>query len=153
MAENPGMNLTGPLDNLIAEVNSFLGPGPPLFSKPNLPYFIQDIPSQIGEEEIHYLGSKKAFEIPERVLCQELLRSFIEHVYPFLPVLDLKDLLMAFCHDGKPTKTSLFLFQAVMFSAAAFVDMDHLRKAGYRSRKEAREELFSKTRVGSKIPI
>ncbi|OQD72724.1 hypothetical protein PENDEC_c019G01171 [Penicillium decumbens] len=34
-----------------------------------------------------------------------------------------------------------------MFSAAAFVDVEHIYNAGYQTRRKAREDLFSKTRV------
>jgi hypothetical protein len=53
--------------------------------------------------------------------------------------------------DGKNGQTSLFLYQAVMFAASAFVDMKYLREGGYTTRKAARKSFFQKTRV-SKAP-
>ncbi|OQD85581.1 hypothetical protein PENSOL_c097G00150 [Penicillium solitum] len=146
MAKTPWVDHTAPLDNLISEINDFLGPGPPCFSKPKLPHYVQDIPSWFAED-ISYLMSKDAFTTPDQTLCRELLRSFIEWVYPFIPVLDLSRLLNAFCGNGKSEKISLLLFHAIMFSAAAFVDVKHLYNAGYQTRRKAREDLFSKTRV------
>jgi hypothetical protein len=147
MAKTPWVDHTAPLDNLISEINDFLGPGPPCFSKPKLPHYVQDIPSCFAEEDISYLMSKDAFTTPDQTLCRELLRSFVECVYPFIPVLDLSRLLNAFCGNGKSEKISLLLFHAIMFSAAAFVDVKHLYNAGYQTRRKAREDLFSKTRV------
>ncbi|KAJ6099687.1 hypothetical protein N7467_001222, partial [Penicillium canescens] len=145
--KNPWVDHTAPLDNLISEVNDFLGPESPCFSKPKLPHYVQDIPTWFAKEDISYLMSKDAFTIPDQLLCRQLLRSFIECVYPFIPVLDLSRLLNAFCGNGKSEKISLLLFHAIMFSATAFVDVKHLHNAGYQTRRKAREDLFSKTRV------
>ncbi|KAJ5292096.1 hypothetical protein N7478_001347 [Penicillium angulare] len=147
MAHNPSVDLTGPLDNLVTELNDLFGPGPRFASSPRYLPFIQELPAHIPTEKIQFLQAKGAFEVPDQAFATELIRSFIDNVYPFLPVIDLEAFLTAFCYNGTFGKTSLLLFHAVMFSSAAFVDYEHLRRAGYRSRKEIREDLFLKTRA------
>ncbi|OGM41848.1 hypothetical protein ABOM_009630 [Aspergillus bombycis] len=49
--------------------------------------------------------------------------------------------------EGGQGKISLLLFQAVMFSATTFVNLDHLQKAGYSSREEAHEAFFQKAHL------
>jgi hypothetical protein len=77
-----------------------------------------------------------------------MLRAYVEFVHPYMPLLDLHDFLsMVDRRDGSKGQVSLILFQAVMFAGSAFVDMEHLRTAGYHTRKEARKDFFQKTRV------
>lgn len=77
-----------------------------------------------------------------------MLRAYVEFVHPYMPLLDLHDFLsMVDKRDGSKGKVSLILFQAVMFAGSAFVDMEHLRTAGYATRKDARKDFFQKTRV------
>ncbi|KAL3450262.1 fungal-specific transcription factor domain-containing protein [Aspergillus insuetus] len=141
-------------DNLVAELNDFLGLGPggaPTSRIPVLPCFIQSMAEDVPEEDLEYLQSKGVFSLPRSMLCRELLRAFVESVYPFLPVLDLASFLRAVIsqdeanNDSQPV--SLLLFHAVMFSATAFVDLKHLYKAGYATRKDAREQFYLRARA------
>jgi hypothetical protein len=142
--------LTSPLDNLITEIDTFLGiENAPLSLIPNLPLFIQDIPPWLPEEDVRYLETKGIFNVPNVSLRLELLKVFVENVYPFLPVLDLESFLLSVVFKGGAQKVSLLLFHAVMFSGLAFIEAKYLHNAGYRSRKQARKEFFLKARVCS----
>ncbi|XPS74793.1 hypothetical protein M3J09_006907 [Ascochyta lentis] len=113
-----------------------------------LPRFIKPLPAKIGPEEISYLEKKGALTIPKGTLRSEMLRAYVEFVHPYMPLLDLHDFLTVIDRaDGSKGKVSLILFQAVMFAGSAFVDMSHLRSAGYATRKEARKDFFQKTRI------
>lgn len=80
----------------------------------------------------------------------ELLRCYVEFVHPFMPLFDLHEFLhMVDSENGSAGKVSLLVLQAVMFTGSAFVDMQHLAKAGYASRKEARKSFFQRARVSS----
>ena len=115
-----------------------------------LPRFIKPLPVKIGPEEISYLEKKGALTIPKGTLRSEMLRAYVEFVHPYMPLLDLHDFLTVIDRsDGSKGKVSLILFQAVMFAGSAFVDMSHLRAAGYATRKEARKDFFQKTRVST----
>ncbi|KAG2002723.1 hypothetical protein GB937_009593 [Aspergillus fischeri] len=103
----------------------------------------EDIP----EEDMEYLEFKGVFRVPDTILRHELLKAFVESVYPFLPVLDLESFLLpVISNDGVQT-VSLLLFHAVMFSATAFVQLKHLHNAGYETRKEAREQFYLRART------
>lgn len=113
-----------------------------------LPRFIKPLPAKIGPEEISYLEKKGALTVPKGTLRSEMLRAYIEFVHPYMPLLDLHEFLTVIDRsDGSKGKVSLILFQAVMFAGSAFVDMSHLRSAGYATRKEARKDFFQKTRI------
>jgi hypothetical protein len=120
----------------------------PQKSSGELPIFIKPLPAKIGPDEIAYLEKKGALTVPRGNLRSEMLRAYVEFVHPYMPLLDLHDFLsMIDRRDGSKGKVSLILFQAVMFAGSAFVDMEHLRAAGYGTRKEARKDFFQKTRV------
>jgi hypothetical protein len=76
-----------------------------------------------------------------------LLRSYAEFVHPYMPLLDIHELVATIDSDDGAAPISLLLFQAIMFSATAYVDLRHLRRAGYQSRRDARREFFQRTRL------
>jgi len=114
-----------------------------------LPNYIKPLPARITTDDIEYLEKKGALSIPGLVLRNELLRVYVEYVHGYMPLLELREFLDALeRNDGSTKRISLLLFQAVMFAGTAFVDMKHLRRAGYTTRKEARKAFFLKARVG-----
>lgn len=65
-----------------------------------------------------------------------------------MPVLNLADLLRVMQHeDGSHGSISLFLVQAIMFVGSAYVDIEHLRRAGFSSRREARKKFYTRARL------
>jgi hypothetical protein len=65
-----------------------------------------------------------------------------------MPIVDLDDFLGAI--DGRPgcPQISLVVYQAIFFSATAFVDLALLQEAGYENRRGARQEYYQKIKVG-----
>ena len=115
-----------------------------------LPAFIKPLPSKIAPEDVEYLYKKGALTLPPLELQMALIRAFVEYVHPYLPLLELHSFLDTVASkDGLNGQVSLFLYQAVMFSATAYVEGKYLREAGYTSRRAARKSFFQKTRVSS----
>ncbi|KAK0379352.1 fungal specific transcription factor domain-containing protein [Colletotrichum limetticola] len=113
-----------------------------------LPAFVKPLPAKIAQEDVTYLHAKGALTLPALPLQNALLQSYVEYVHPYMPLLELYDFLAIInAQDGLCGQISLFLYQAVMFSATAFVDMKVLREAGYPTRKAARKAFFQKTRL------
>lgn len=113
-----------------------------------LPAFIKPLPPKIAPEDVKYLYAKGALSLPSLELQNALLRAYVEYVHPYMPHLELHDFLNTInSQDGLFGQVSLFLYQAVMFSATAFVDIDLLKEAGYQSRKAARKSFFQRTRL------
>lgn len=113
-----------------------------------LPPFVRPLPSKIAAEDVSYLHIKGALTLPNIGLQNALLQAYVEYVHPYMPLMDIHEFLnIVTRRDGLNGQTSLFLYQAVMFSASAFVDMKHLREAGYSTRKAARKSFFQRTRV------
>ncbi|KAG6018381.1 Cutinase transcription factor 1 beta, partial [Claviceps citrina] len=113
-----------------------------------LPAFIRPLPAKITHQDVQYLALKGALTLPNLTLQNALLHCYIEYVYPFMPLIDLHHFLSVVDRrDGVNGQISLLLYQSIMFSAVAFVDMKHLREAGFPSRKPARKAFFQKTRL------
>ncbi|KAF2722649.1 hypothetical protein K431DRAFT_319581 [Polychaeton citri CBS 116435] len=112
-----------------------------------LPAYIKPIPSRWGNEEITYLEKRGALTVPDLPLRNELIRCYVEFVHPYMPLLNIHETVnMIDQNDGSQT-ISLLLFQAMMFAGVAFADLGELKAAGYATRKDARREFFTKTRL------
>ncbi|KAL3463604.1 fungal-specific transcription factor domain-containing protein [Aspergillus heterothallicus] len=112
-----------------------------------VPPSIQQLPANIASEDVQFLASKGVFTFPDTKLRNELLKTFVHHVHPYLPVLDLPIFLEAIANNDGHIRVSLLLFHAVMFSSVAFVDPKHIQRAGYTSRRAARQEFYRKARL------
>ena len=113
----------------------------------SLPSYIRALPPRVMAEDIEYLQRKGALTVPDTRLRNELLRSYVQYVHPYMPLLDLKDFLQPIERNDGNSPISLLLFQAVMFAATAYVDMRFLHAQGFESRKAARKVLFQRARV------
>ncbi|KAJ4010307.1 Cutinase transcription factor 1 beta [Fusarium irregulare] len=115
---------------------------------PQFPAFLRPLPNKIAPEDVDYLKIKGALSVPTLPLQNALLQAYVEFVHPYMPLMDLNAFLgVISSRDGQNGQTSLFLYQAVMFAASAFVDMKYLREGGYTTRKAARKSFFQKTRL------
>lgn len=113
-----------------------------------LPAFVRPLPAKIAPEDVQYLAIKGALTLPSIALQKALLHGYIEFVYPYMPLIDLRHFLsIVDRRDGVNGQTSLLLYHSIMFSATAFVDIKYLREAGFSSRKAARKAFFQKTRL------
>lgn len=137
-----------PLDNLIMATQELLGMP---YIRPEhshlLPSYVQDLPATVSPENIEYLTQKGIFSLPYSKLCSELLVTFVHNVQPYVPLLDIEELQQIIEGDTTNTRVSLLLYYAILFSSAAFIDIEHIYMAGYSSRKQARKEFYDKAKV------
>jgi hypothetical protein len=114
-----------------------------------LPAYIKPLPKSITADDIYFAWQKGALLIPETNLRNELIRCYIEFVYPNLPAIDIFDFLFIIDQkNGENGRISLLLFQAVMFVGTSFIDINFLELEGYATRKAARQALYRRVRVG-----
>lgn len=113
------------------------------------PPYIKPLPSKLSPVDVNYLYQKGALLIPTPKLQKALLKAYVEFVHPYMPLLELSDILRILDgrEPGSGAKIGLLLYQAVMFVSVAFVDVQHLRDEDYPSRKAARKAFFSRVRV------
>lgn len=105
----------------------------------------------MGPEDVTFLRTKGVFNVPERKLRNVLLRSYVDYVHPFLPVLDLEQYLQAIQTRGRSGKISLLLYHSVMFAAVPFVDNSVLHTTGL-TRKDLQQAYFDRARVSASVP-
>jgi len=105
------------------------------------------LPLDIDTEDISYLASRGVFELPQTDLRNALLRSFVEYVYPLMPIVDFHDLLHIVASDGSAGRISLLLLYAVMLAGSTHVDANYILRAGYRTRSAFRKRIAKKLRV------
>ena len=98
-------------------------------------------------EDTEFLQRKGALTVPDARLRNELLRSYVQYVHPYMPLLDLGDFLHPLEKNDGNSPVSLLLFQAVMFAATAYIDMRFLHAQGFDDRKAARKVFFQRARV------
>lgn len=105
-------------------------------------------PTDSSRATSNYLYDRGALTLPDTTLQNALLEAYVEYIHPYMPVIELHPFLNLLHHrDPKLGRTSLLLYQTVMFAATAFVDMRYLAEAGFMTRKEARKFFFNKARV------
>jgi hypothetical protein len=119
-----------------------------------IPSYISPLPKSLAAEDIEYLHAKGALTTPTAALRNQLIKSFVEYVYPFLPLINLEEFLRVVQDDnGKGGQISLLVFQAVMHAGSGVVDMRYLQAAGYESRTTARQALFRKIKVCARVTL
>jgi hypothetical protein len=112
--------------------------------------FLKPPPPSISSEDIEYLAVKGAFSIPAADFRREVLQSYIDFVHPFIPILDLRD-IVAMAGHGKSGEVSVLLLQAVLLAGSLYVGMTHLKNAGYLTRRSARKDFHDRARVGCSL--
>jgi hypothetical protein len=143
--------LSLPLANMVSAVQELIDPefdpdlGDP--ESDNSARFLKPLPARISADDVEYLRSKGALTLPNRPLRTELLRAYVQWVYSFMPLFDLHSFLDAIAENDQEAGISLLLFQAVMFAGTAFVDISHLKAAGFENRRDARKAFSTRARV------
>jgi len=62
-----------------------------------LPDYIRGLPQRLQHEDIDYLAAKRALTIPDVELRNQLLKSYIHYVHPYMPLLDLDEFSADHC--------------------------------------------------------
>ncbi|KAJ5811670.1 hypothetical protein N7474_007971, partial [Penicillium riverlandense] len=113
----------------------------------DLPCYIKSPSAHLEESDMQYLAIKGALEIPEPPVRDRLLESYAVYVHSFSPIVNLDEILQIIHGIYRRKRVSLPLFQAIMFSGAASVDMEVLSSAGFSSRICARRALFQRVKL------
>lgn len=111
-----------------------------------LPSFIRPLPRTLADDDLEYLERKGAFTLPEPEIRDEILRSYVSTVHPFMPILDLGVFLRAVTSNTNSEQINLLLFQAVMFAGLSALDPQVVQRMGFKSTKQARQVFFSRVR-------
>jgi len=122
---------------------------PPLrFVQRQLPAWVKPPSANLDPDDVEYLWKAGALTVPDTALRNEFLTCFIEWVYPWTPMVNLKDVLRTMSKDdGNAGQLSLLVVQAIMFAGAGFAKLSLLQQAGFETRKDAKKHLFRRVKV------
>jgi hypothetical protein len=112
-----------------------------------LPSFIRPLPKTLTEDDLEFLERKGAFTLPDSEIRDEILRSYVSTVHPFMPILDVRAFLTAVTNNTKGDRISLLLFQAVMFAGLSALDLQLIQRMGFKTTKHARQVFFARVRL------
>ncbi|OBT55557.1 hypothetical protein VE04_02731 [Pseudogymnoascus sp. 24MN13] len=97
---------------------------------------------------LQFLSSNGAFSVPSAEFRHICASRYLELQHPLFPLLDLHNLLTITQRGNDKCGTiSLLLFNAVMCAALAFVENDHVIRAGYPSKRAARMSFFIRAKL------
>lgn len=113
----------------------------------SLPRFIKRLPCRLQSQEIKSLRTKGALIVPKPQILWPLIEAYIDHVHPYMPVIDIQQLLITIFQKNAHGRLSLFLLQAILFAGAHFIAENLLVIAGYRDRDTARRIFFQRAKV------
>uniref|UniRef100_A0A8H7TQ38 Xylanolytic transcriptional activator regulatory domain-containing protein n=1 Tax=Bionectria ochroleuca TaxID=29856 RepID=A0A8H7TQ38_BIOOC len=114
----------------------------------DLPHFIQPFPANISAGDLQYLQLKGVLALPPLAVQDAFIDAYIKHVQPRFHLISITDLYRMVNHRSEAgPEISLLLYDAVLYTAAAFVDLHFIQNAGYASRRVARKHLYDKTRL------
>ncbi|KOC17646.1 hypothetical protein AFLA70_210g001302 [Aspergillus flavus AF70] len=112
-----------------------------------LPSYVTGVPKHLALVTLNALREKGAFTLPPAEIQTYLISSYIMHVHPNMPFLDLERLLEAVILRCRGRQTSMLLLQAVMFAGSIFLDPVYLHLMGYTSRRAAMRDLFGRAKL------
>ncbi|KIW21613.1 hypothetical protein PV08_02193 [Exophiala spinifera] len=108
-----------------------------------LPAYITPVSRDIPPDDLDFLRSKGAFEIPDAPTRDLLLQAYMQWVHPFTPMLDLEGILTAVFSNGRKRTVSLLVFQSLLFAATAYLG-NSLEEG---SRRSVRKSCFNRARL------
>ncbi|KIW29249.1 uncharacterized protein PV07_05074 [Cladophialophora immunda] len=119
----------------------------------SLPPFIKEVDSDLSPVDQEYLGRKGALSVPDTNTSQALLQCYLQLVHPAVPFLAISQInAIARSHDSheavrEKDKVSLLLWQAMLFTATAFVDDAVIHQMGFSTRAVARRVFYKRART------
>ncbi|OAP54960.1 hypothetical protein AYL99_10660 [Fonsecaea erecta] len=111
-------------------------------------YFIphNSTPRVLAPEDLEYLERKGALSLPADHICDQLLRSYFQHVQPLTPILDTRSFLDQYV-SGNPQRPGVLLMYSIFFAAANFADPSTLDAAGFPSRKALKRAMYQRAKA------
>ena len=132
-------------------------PGAPVISSnKRVSDIFEPFPTHMDATDLEYLKSRQALALPGQTLQNHLLQTYTRFVHRNVPILDMDHFLAAInskestqpiVANKKRGRIPLLLFQAVMFAAVGYADIDTLMSAGYKGRRAAQDKFYRRARV------
>lgn len=120
----------------------------------DLPRNIKRLPENLDRNFVEYLTKQGALMLPPDEFRDEVLCRYTEFVHPVLPLLDFNETIAAIDDStGQSGTISLLLLFSMLYAALPFVEAEHVRRAGYATKLEARAAIYKKAEVSLRYII
>ena len=119
--------------------------GPPLgqVQSPSDRHYQDSHPAHLLPEDMNCLQNKQALEYPESTLYEELMKTFLDVVFPMYPIVNRDE----FIDQYKQRQLPWILLQSVCFAAATHCPITVLNRAGFTGRRQARFLFYRKAKA------
>ncbi|EWZ29947.1 uncharacterized protein FOBCDRAFT_169988 [Fusarium oxysporum Fo47] len=99
-------------------------------------------------DDINYLEAQGCFRVPTPEALDEFVQEYFLHVHPALPLLDEAWFWAIFTRPVRGrSNLSLFVFQAMLFTACSFLPFSTLRSLGFASVHNARDTYYRRSKL------
>ncbi|KAM0718177.1 hypothetical protein Q7P37_006509 [Cladosporium fusiforme] len=100
-------------------------------------------PPHLSSQDIDYLTSKRAFEVPKSGLEKLLVSAFLDRFYPLYSIVDKDEILQLHRTQNLP----FILLHAICLIGATFCDISVIHRYGFDSRLQARRSFYEKAKI------
>lgn len=97
----------------------------------------------LAPEDVSYLRSRGAFDLPASHIQEILIRCYFHHVHPFSPILDPRQFIL----DYESGRVSILLLWSIFVASASFVDDTLLTQDFYTSRTSLKRSVYQRAKV------
>jgi hypothetical protein len=111
---------------------------------------MEPLPKDLSLRDMTIIRYEGALKIPNAAALGGLVKSFCQHVYCEIPVVDLSHVLEVVRHrstDEPRRRVSILLLNAILLAGALHTPLEIVHQAGYESRDDAISSLYGKVRV------
>ncbi|KAL9562086.1 hypothetical protein ACKAV7_014009 [Fusarium commune] len=99
-------------------------------------------------DDINYLEAQGCFRVPTPEALDEFVQEYFLHVHPALPLLDEAWFWAIYTRPVRGrSNLSLFVFQAMLFTACSFLPFSTLRSLGFASVHNARDTYYRRSKL------
>ncbi|KKP07879.1 hypothetical protein THAR02_00087 [Trichoderma harzianum] len=108
--------------------------------------------SPLSSADRSYLDAKGVFTLPKTKSCESLLRAYLHHVHPIMPVVEV-DHILEYQRNGRLHEYNILLLWSIFSAAVNFVSPEVYQQEGYKSRKEMKASMYSRAKLGAVIAM
>ncbi|UKZ91375.1 uncharacterized protein TrAFT101_006356 [Trichoderma asperellum] len=101
--------------------------------------------SPLSDVDRSYLQAKGVLTLPKAESCDSLLRAYLHHVHPIMPVIEV-DHILEYQHSGRLHEYNILLLWSIFSAAVNFVPSEICQQEGYNSRKEMKAAMYSRAK-------
>ncbi|KAH7006599.1 hypothetical protein EDB82DRAFT_493867 [Fusarium venenatum] len=106
----------------------------------------------LSAQDLGYLQAQRCFHLPVKLLLDELIRLYLFHVHPMLPILDEQSFWASYFEvkdgsDGCNNQIPLLLLWSALVASSGFLSPTSAISLGYSDVRNARAGFYQKAKI------